>query len=314
MTNLEILSYQYLKRNLNEDNFMTYEPHQDHMLEIDNLKKINLQREINITGIQKVFNDAQKTEKVRSFLGLSKDEYSEYETTFTDAFIGLNLHNLLRLSPSEASRPEVWNSIIFSQPPALQYLEYRKNLEIVDESKKKKLVLSDLFVTSTMGNIHQANKLSWPWWVVEVTRNGSSYVSALDAFKSTTYFTTRYIQSFLLHQRPIAIALSQYFAEFDNEPKRFNKDRRDVLATSGTDGLGQYSVALKDYFIEHRLFESIEIPTISNIEFKEWQESSSDFDFNSGPKDFEVKQESLKKVFEMFDEIGLKRGWLKTSL
>mgnify|MGYP003688980853 FL=1 len=94
-----------------------------------------------------------------------------------------------------------------------------------------------------------------------------------------------------MHQRPIAIALSQYFAEFDNEPKRFNKDRRDVLATSGTDGLGQYSVALKDYFIEHRLFESIEIPTISNIEFKEWQESSSDFDFNSGPKDFEVKQE-----------------------
>ena len=41
MTNLEILSYQYLKRNLNENNFMTYEPLQDHMLEIDNLKKIN---------------------------------------------------------------------------------------------------------------------------------------------------------------------------------------------------------------------------------------------------------------------------------
>ena len=74
-----------------------------------------------------------------------------------------------------------------------------------------------------MGNIHQTNRLSWPWWVVEVTRNGSSYISALDAFKSTTYFTTRYIQSFLMHQRPIAIALAQYFAEFDNEPKRFSE-------------------------------------------------------------------------------------------
>jgi hypothetical protein len=283
------------------------------VLETTDLKKINLQRKINITGIEKIFQDAQKTEKVRKFLGLSRDDFLDYETTFTDAFVGLNLHNLLRLSPSEASRPEVWNSVIFSQPFVLQYLDYRKNLEIVDESKKKKLALSDLFVTSTMGNIHQNNKLSWPWWVVEVTRNGSSYISALDAFKSTTYFTTRYIQSFLLHQRPIAIALAQYFSEFDDEPKRFNKDRRDVLATSGSDGLGQYSVALKDYFIEHRLFENIEIPTISNEEFINWQEKSSSFSFDSGPKDFEVKQESLKKVFKIFDEIGLKRGWLKIT-
>lgn len=312
MTNLEILSYQYLKRNLNDDNFMDYKPLQDHMLEISDLKKINLHREINIIGIQKVFQDAQKTEKVRNFLGLSKEDFIDYETTFTDAYIGLNLHNLLRLSPSEASRPEVWNSIIFSQPHALQYLHYRKNLEIVDESKKKKLTISDLFVTSTMGNIHQTNKLSWPWWVVEVTRNGSSYISALDAFKSTTYFTTRYIQSFLMHQRPIAIALAQYFADFDNEPKRFNKDRRDVLATSGTDGLGQYSVALKDYFIEHRLFKNIDIPTISNEAFQKWQKNSSSFSFNSGPEDFKVSQESLEKVFKIFDHIGLSRGWLKT--
>jgi len=312
MTNLEILSYQYLKRNLNDDNFMDYKPLQDHMLEISDLKKINLHREINIKGIQKVFQDAQKTEKVRNFLGLSKEDFIDYETTFTDAYVGLNLHNLLRLSPSEASRPEVWNSIIFSQPHALQYLHYRKNLEIVDESKKKKLTINDLFVTSTMGNIHQTNRLSWPWWVVEVTRNGSSYISALDAFKSTTYFTTRYIQSFLMHQRPIAIALAQYFAEFDNEPKRFNKDRRDVLATSGTDGLGQYSVALKDYFIEHRLFKNIEIPTISNEAFQIWQKNSSSFSFNSGPEDFKVSKESLKNVFKIFDEIGLKRGWLKT--
>ena len=312
MTNLEILSYQYLKRNLNDDNFIDYKPLQDHMLEISDLKKINLHREININGIQKVFQDAQKLEKVRNFLGLSKEDFIDYETTFTDAYVGLNLHNLLRLSPSEASRPEVWNSIIFSQPQALKYLEYRKNLEIVDESKKKKLSLSDLFVTSTMGNIHQTNRLSWPWWVVEVTRNGSSYISALDAFKSTTYFTTRYIQSFLLHQRPIAIGLAQYFAEFDNEPKRFNKDRRDVLATSGTDGLGQYSVALKDYFIEHRLFKNIDIPTISNEKFQKWQKNSSSFSFNSGPEDFKVSKESLKNVFKIFDEIGLKRGWLKT--
>ena len=39
MTNLEILSYQYLKRNLNDDNFIDYKPLQDHMLEISDLKK-----------------------------------------------------------------------------------------------------------------------------------------------------------------------------------------------------------------------------------------------------------------------------------
>jgi hypothetical protein len=309
--NLEILNYKYMKRNLNDSNYLEYKPTVEHFLETEELNRINLNRKINIEGLNKIFKDAQDSTKVKSLLKISKEEFESQKASFTDAFVGLSLHNLLRLSPSEASRPEVWNSLTYTGEEVLKYHLYRKNIELTEENKD--LTLKDIFVSSTMGTIHQHNKISWPWWVVEVTRNGSDYISSLDAFKSTTYFTTRYIQSFLLHQRPIAIALSQYFAEFDKEPRRFNKLRREVLATKGADGLGQYSVALKDYFIENRVFENIEYPKISQEKFQKWQESSSSFSFKSGPNDFEVTQETLDKLFKIFDDIGLKRGWIKTS-
>ena len=309
--NLEILNYKYMKRNLDDSNFLNYKPSEEHLLEKEELNRINLNRKINIEGLNKIFKDAQDSTKVKSLLKISKEEFDSQKASFTDAFVGLSLHNLLRLSPAEASRPEVWNSLTYAGEEVLKYHLHRKNIELTEDNKN--LTLNDIFVASSMGTIHQHNKISWPWWVVEITRNGSDYTSSLDAFKSTTYFTTRFVHSFLIQIRPIAIALSQYFAEFDKEPRRYNKLRREVLATKGTDGLGQYSVALKDYFIENRVFENIEYPIISQEKFQNWQESSSSFSFKSGPKDFEVTQKTLVEVFKIFDHIGLKRGWIKTS-
>ena len=87
-----------------------------------------------------------------------------------------------------------------------------------------------------------------------------------------------------------------------------------MLATKGADGLGQYSVALKDYFIENRVFKNIEYPKISQEKFQKWQESYSSFSFKSGPNDFEVTQETLDKLFKIFDDIGLKEDGLKPRM
>ena len=93
----------------------------------------------------------------------------------------------MRLSPAEASRPELWNSIIFEIPEAKEYIEFRINF---GTTKIKKLKRSDLFLKQS-SQVHNLNKISGPWWVVELTRNGKNYQSSKNAFLCTTYFTDR---------------------------------------------------------------------------------------------------------------------------
>ena len=57
----------------------------------------------------------------------------------------LNLHNILRLSLSEASRPELWNSIIIQNKSALDYISYRTNLS----GELRELKVSDVFIEIT---------------------------------------------------------------------------------------------------------------------------------------------------------------------
>ena len=103
----------------------------------------------------------------------------------------------MRLSPAEASRPELWNSIIFEIPEAKEYIEFRINF---GTTKIKKLKRSDLFLKQS-SQVHNLNKISGPWWVVELTRNGKNYQSSKNAFLCTTYFTDRYMTMNLMHYR-----------------------------------------------------------------------------------------------------------------
>lgn len=302
---LRIFNYKYLRNNLNDQNILTIDLNKNYELTTEEKGKLNLNRPINIDGIDTIFKDATDPEKVIVFLKIDKQEFNISKAAYTDAFIGLNLHNLLRLSLSEASRPELWCSLIISNISALNYLKYRINLE-----NKRELKSKDVFIGQSISDVHKGNLISSRWWIVELTRNGKNYKSALDAFSCTTYFTDRISQYNIFHKRPLAIGMSTYFANFDS-PQRFeNKTKRNVLAVPDDDkGIIQTSII--DYLLVKRIIPGVQNPNIDIKKFEIWQQKKNTFKFDGGPDDFNVNETDLKKVYDLIDTIGVLRGWNK---
>lgn len=307
-SNLKIVNYKYLRNNLTNENIRNLKIEPEFFLNESDRDAINLSREINTSKLNKVFKDATKPKVICDFLKISLKDFNSSNAAFTDAFIGLNLHNILRLSLSEASRPELWNSIIIQNKSALDYLFYRINLQ----GEPIELQVKDVFIGNNLGDLHKSNLLSSKWWIVELTRNGKDYSSALEAFKCTTYFTDRISQYAMFHKRPISVGLSTYFANFEN-PQRFeNKTKRNVLAVPDDD-YGIIQTSIIDYLLVKRVVSGVNMPDISISKFLIWQSKESNFKFNGGPDDFTIDQQSINKVHEIIDEIGELRGWKKIS-
>ena len=249
------------------------------------LYEIGLHRPININGLDEVFLDAMDLTKLRKFWDIE-----EVTAVHLDGYIGIHLHNLLRLSTAEASRPELWNSIIFQISNAKEYINFRINHGL---SEDKELGLSDIFLKNSM-DVHNKNKLAGPWWVVELTRNGSDYSSAKNAFFAT-YFTDRYMTMNFMHYRQFAIAMANYFSR--------KSDARELLATKDQLGNPSFSNTLNDYFISKNDYEmSFENISSEPSKFSEWQISKKTSKIlNDGPNDFKVSEKELKKVYELFD-------------
>ena len=64
------------------------------------------------------------------------------------------------------SGAELWNSIIFEIPEAKEYIEFRINFGTTKIKTKE-----ERFIKQS-SQVHNLNKISGPWWVVELTRNG----------------------------------------------------------------------------------------------------------------------------------------------
>lgn len=307
-SDLKIINYKYLRNNLTDDNIRTIEIDPEHFLNEADRISLNLSRNFNVSKVSKVFKDATKPKNICNFLKINLEEFNSSKAAFTDAFIGLNLHNILRLSLSEASRPELWNSIIIQNKSALDYISYRINL--LGESRELKV--NDVFIGNNLADLHKSNLLSSKWWVVELTRNGKDYNTALDAFKCTTYFTDRISQYAMFHKRSVSVGLSTYFANFEN-PQRFeNKTKRNVLAVPD-DEYGIIQTSIIDYLLVKRVIPDVTIPNIDTTKFELWQQKEKDFKFKGGPDDFNIDDLSIKKVHSIIDEIGVLRGWKKIS-
>lgn len=308
ISDLKIINYKYLRNNLTNENIRTIKIESEHFLNESERFAINLSRKFNISKLDKVFKDATKPKNICDFLKIDLKEYNSSSAAFTDAFIGLNLHNILRLSLSEASRPELWNSIIIQNKSALDYLFYRTNLS----GEKSELKVKDVFIGNNLGDLHKSNLLSSKWWIVELTRNGKDYRTALDAFRCTTYFTDRISQYAMFHKRPISVGLSTYFANFEN-PQRFeNKTKRNVLAVPD-DEYGIIQTSIIDYLLVKRVIPGVNMPIIDIQKFGTWQSKESDFKFTGGPDDFIIDDQSINRVHTIIDEIGELRGWKKIS-
>lgn len=295
MSNLKIIKQIKLIRNLNEDNFRNLNPDEKYFYKKDSkvLHEIGLAREINVKDIKKIFLDAMEPNNVRKFWGIN-----ELTEVHLDGYIGIKLHHFLRLTTAEASRPELWNSLIFQIPEAIEFIDFRKSFKL---NSPKELKLSDVFVKQS-SQVHNLNRISGSWWVVELTRNGESYKSSMNAFLCTTYFTDRYMTMNLMHLRQIAVGMANYFVK--------NDQARDLLATRDRVGDNpQFSATLNDFLASNN-FESSFVNIESDYNnFSKWQTSKRKQNIlNDGPKDFKVTDRELTKVFKLFDDLIAQRN------
>lgn len=289
MNNFGIIKQIKLQRALTHVDIKEFNLDKDYLYERDaqELFEIGLQREINTDGLDKIFSDAMDLSKLRKFWDIE-----EVTAVHLDGYIGINLHHFLRLSTAEASRPELWNSIIFQISNVKDYISFRINHGLQED---KELGLSDIFLKNSM-DVHNKNKLAGPWWVVELTRNGNDYSSAKNAFFAT-YFTDRYMTMNFMHYRQIAIGMANYFHS--------KSDARELLATKDQLGNPSFSNTINDYLISSNDYEiTFENISYNYKKFADWQISKKkSYILNDGPHDFQVSEKELKKVYTLFDEL-----------
>lgn len=290
MTEIKIIKQIKLLRNLTDDNFENIEINEDYYFKSqeDGLFEIGLDRPINKNGIDQILMDALDTQKIRDFWGIK-----DITPRHLDGFIGIKLHHLLRINLAEASRPELWNSIIFDSNAAKNYIKHRVNFG--NTEKIRELRKSDLFLQNA-NEVHNLNRIAGSWWATELTRNGSDYSSSKNAFLCSTYFTDRYMNMNFIHYRQFGIGMANYF---------YNNDKaRDLLATNDQLGNPQFSATLNDYLISMNVEKKFENINIDFDKFQKWQNAKRKENIiTDGPEDFKVSDKELKKVKNLFDDL-----------
>lgn len=290
----------------------------------EELSEIGLERIIAIDKLDKIFIDAQDSAKVRQFWGESGND-TKPRAWQTDGYLGVHLHNYLRLSQSEASRPELWNSIVAQSAEARKYISYRDGVSEEEDGEVKSAseiegdvanILKVLFVQNR-GAIHQNHYLSGSWWIVEMTRNGKDYETSKNAFRCTTYFTRRWYLLDFMHNRILAVSISNYFSEWNEKGmNRWDQgddvkpgNARTILATNKL-GNPQFSNTIKDHLISSNIETKFKPLKINHEKFIEWQKKRPTTTLK-GPDDFNISKSMLKVATAMIDELGETRGWKK---
>lgn len=267
----------------------------------DELIEFNLNRNFDIERLNKIFKDAQDPIIVMKYLGIK--EFGRNEKNSRDMYIGLKLHSNFHLSRSEASRYEFWNSVLLQVEEARNYLNTRnsKSLE-THELLKKYLVFND-------GDMFIENRISSPWWIVEMTRNGEDYSVSKMAFKLTSNFYNRWFTSPAFHN-PILTLSFIYFLEnknwlkcLDGKKGKEYKNMQDYINLPSTTELSirrnisvNLQTVLNDHISTNEYLKKINKIKIDYDEeaYKEWLENSNEV----GPKDFKID----KKVFHSLEE------------
>ena len=295
MKNLKILNQKKLINNINKSNMFDYVPDESDYLNNKKIIEFGLGRIINIQNLSNIFESALDNTLVKDFSG-------GIDPTHFDCFLGINLHYELRLSRSEASRPELWNSIIFQIPAAKEYIVGRGK-KFTEKFEPK---LSN-FLISGIQDLHRHNFISSAWWITELTRNGSDYDYSKKAFNCSRYLAERFGTLNYFHNPLFALATVEFLYNFEDRVKPPGIiSRRDALSKPPN-----FGVSIKDFMLSRNTESLYKHANYSQPEFTKWQESKQrNFNKLEGPKDFNIDLKEINKVVNEFESLASLRGWI----
>lgn len=258
---------------------------EDYIVSQKELKNIGLEREINISGIEKIVKNVKDKKKLEQFLG--KKIEGDPDVVLVDMYFGIHIHNLLKLSRAEASRTEFWNSLALN-PNILEYLQFRSELWRKEPPKLKK----NYFFTYGLSDFVVGNHLARPWWATELSRNGKDYSTSIEAFLQTEIFIMRWNNMDLMHNKLLALTVIDFLST-----TKFNIAMREVRL--------HFRRAVNDYAASG----SFNIDFANNInvryeKFKEWQNSKYDENKIEGPDDFHVSNSLIKEKSKILKEVA----------
>ena len=275
-------------------------------MEEEELIEYNLNRKYSIKTLNKIFKDAQDPNKVKKFLGIT--DFGRDKKNSLDLYIGIKLHSLFHISRSEASRYEFWNSILLQVEEARNYLKSRnsklsENSEIFD----KYIVLgeTDMFVE---------NRISSPWWIVEMTRNGDDYTISQYAFKLTSNFYNRWFNSSAFHNPILTLSFINFLENKDwlnclqgKDGKEYKAMQDFVNLPSTTESTIRRNIAvnlqtvLNDHISSNEYLNKINDVNIKYDEqaYRKWLDTNSE----GGPKDFKISKKILESLNEEFEHV-----------
>ena len=270
------------------DYFASIEANETDALKEDLLSEIGLERNINISGLKDLVKNVKNQKKVAEFVGLTLDKSKELDVYYIDLYFGIHLHNILRISKSEASRTELWNSLSISEE-IKEYLKFR-NTYVKEKDLIAKLKASSFFTYSQKHFVVE-HHLARPWWATELARNGENYDYSRDAFKQTQMFTMRWNNMTLMHNRLFALSVINFITN-----QKFKMGIRDVRQHLG--------VVMNDYAAS----KSFDIDFENYIEedsdkFKEWQSKSYDSKNLIGPDDFNYSEKIIKEKVKLLKNV-----------
>lgn len=249
------------------------------------LKSMGLRRVVDLTGIETIVKNVQDKKKLEQFSG--QKIKGNPDVVLVDMYFGIHLHNLLRLSRSEASRTELWNSLALN-PSIVEYLKYRSELWRTEPPKLKK----NYFFTYGISDFVVGNHLARPWWATELSRNGKDYSTSIDAFLQTEIFIMRWNNMDLMHNKLWALTIIDFFSK-----TKFSVAMREVRL--------HFRRAMNDYAASGKF--NIDFSNNINIDhekFKEWQDDKYDGTKIEGPKDFSVSQSLIKEKSKILKDIA----------
>ena len=261
--------------------------------EIDSLKRdllsdVGLERSVNVSGLKDLVKNVQVQDKVAKFVGLKLDKSKKLDVYYIDLYFGIHLHSILRLSKSEASRTELWNSLSINKD-IKKYLKFR-NTYVESGELVAKLKASSFFTYSQKHFVVE-HHLARPWWATELARNGSSYDYSKDAFKQTQMFTMRWNNMTLMHNRLFALSVINFITN-----QKFKMGIRDVRQHLGR-VMNDYAASKSfDTDFENYIEEDIS-------KFKEWQLESYDPKNLIGPADFNYSEKIIKNKVKLLKDI-----------
>jgi len=253
----------------------------------DSLLRIGLERPINIDGLKDLVKNVQDIDLVAKFGGKNFKKSETLDAYYIDMYFGIHLHNILRINRAEASRSEFWNSLSVCKE-IKEYLIFRNNY--VRSSVVDKLKPNSFFIYG-QADLVVENHLARPWWATELSRNGSSYESSIDAFKQTQMFTMRWNTMTLIHNRLFSLSVISFMTN-----QKFKIGIRDVREYLGR-VMNDYA-ASKAFSLDFENYIEEDYDS-----FLEWQAQDYNPKKLSGPNDFNFPEKAIENKVKILKKI-----------